>query len=151
MEAELASSALDLPAARSSLTVQPGATAAPLPRPAVADWLAAQLRARKISQRLLAQRSGLDHSTVSRLLRGERGPTLETMTKLARGLRLPDAEGDALRGPWLTSTRGADALSNVREALRADGLLSGAQVDQIIDYYVAVRKSAVRRAEAPRS
>jgi transcriptional regulator with XRE-family HTH domain len=38
-----------------------------------------------MSQRQLAQQSGVDHSTISRLVRGDRMPSLGTATKLARG------------------------------------------------------------------
>jgi transcriptional regulator with XRE-family HTH domain len=51
------------------------------------EWLRAQLKAKKMSQRQLAQQSGVDHSTISRLIRGDRMPSLGTATKLARGLR----------------------------------------------------------------
>jgi transcriptional regulator with XRE-family HTH domain len=50
-------------------------------------WLRRQLRERRMSQRQLAMLSGVDHSTISRLLRGDRAPTLETATKLAHALR----------------------------------------------------------------
>ena len=58
------------------------------------EWLRAQLKAKKMSQRQLAQQSGVDHSTISRLIRGDRMPSLGTATKLARGLReiLDDAD-----------------------------------------------------------
>jgi transcriptional regulator with XRE-family HTH domain len=81
------------------------------------EWLRAQLKAKKMSQRQLAQQSGVDHSTISRLIRGDRMPSLGTATKLARGLR-------ELR---------------VEYALRADELLSEPQVRQIMEYYLAVR------------
>src|ERR687896_672233 len=51
------------------------------------EWLRAQLKAKRMSQRQLAQQSGVDHSTISRLVRGDRTPSLGTATKLARGLR----------------------------------------------------------------
>ena len=51
------------------------------------EWLRAELKAKKMSQRQLAQRSGVDHSTISRLIRGDRMPSLGTATRLARGLR----------------------------------------------------------------
>ena len=51
------------------------------------EWLRAQLKVKKMSQRQLAQQSGVDHSTISRLIRGDRMPSLGTATKLARGLR----------------------------------------------------------------
>lgn len=41
-----------------------------------------------LSERELAQRSGLDHSTVNRVLAMARAPSLETLQKLARGLGL---------------------------------------------------------------
>ena len=47
------------------------------------EWLRAQLKAKKMSQRQLAQQSGVDHSTISRLIRGDRMPSLGTATKLA--------------------------------------------------------------------
>ena len=47
-----------------------------------------------MSQRQLAQQSGVDHSTISRLIRGDRTPSLGTATKLARGLREIRDEGD---------------------------------------------------------
>jgi len=50
------------------------------------EWLRAQLKAKKMSQRQLAQQSGVDHSTISRLIRGDRMPSLGTATKLARGM-----------------------------------------------------------------
>ena len=40
------------------------------------DWLRTQLKAKKMSQRQLAQQSGVDHSTISRLIRGDRMPSL---------------------------------------------------------------------------
>src|SRR5438093_1520324 len=42
------------------------------------EWLRAQLKAKKMSQRQLAQQSGVDHSTISRLIRGDRMPSLGT-------------------------------------------------------------------------
>ena len=57
------------------------------------DWLRSQLKAKKMSQRQLAQQSGVDHSTISRLIRGDRMPSLGTATKLARGLRELRDEG----------------------------------------------------------
>ena len=50
-------------------------------------WLRRQLRERPMSQRQLAALSGVDHSTISRLLRHDRTPSLATATKLAGALR----------------------------------------------------------------
>ena len=56
------------------------------------EWLRAQLKAKKMSQRQLAQQSGVYHSTISRLVRGDRMPSLGTATKLARS-----SEGSIVR------------------------------------------------------
>ena len=54
-------------------------------------WLRSQLKEKKMSQRQLALQSGVDHSTISRLIKGDRMPSLGTATKLARGLREIDS------------------------------------------------------------
>src|SRR3970282_2252093 len=55
------------------------------------EWLRSQLKAKKMSQRQLAQQAGVDHSTISRLIRGDRTPSLGTATKLAPPLPPPPA------------------------------------------------------------
>ena len=70
------------------------------------EWLRAQLKAKKMSQRQLAQQSGVDHSTISRLIRGDRMPSLGTATKLARGLR--EIRDDADAPQYLGVGRGRD-------------------------------------------
>jgi transcriptional regulator with XRE-family HTH domain len=52
-------------------------------------WLAQQMQARGISQRALAMRSGVNHSTISRLLATDRTPSLETAGRLAAALGVP--------------------------------------------------------------
>ena len=103
------------------------------------EWLRAQLKAKKMSQRQLAQQSGVDHSTISRLIRGDRMPSLGTATKLARGLRelRDDADTPAYLG--LVAAGPANPTARVEYALRADELLSEPQVRQIMEYYLAVR------------
>ena len=49
-------------------------------------WLRRQLRETRMSQRQLAAFSGVDHSTISRLMSGERAPSLATATKLTKAL-----------------------------------------------------------------
>ena len=46
-------------------------------------WLRSQLKEKKMSQRQLALQSGVDHSTISRLIKGDRMPSLGTATRLA--------------------------------------------------------------------
>ena len=49
---------------------------------AIDGWLRSQMAAKKISQRALGMRSGVDHSTISRLLRGDQQPSHETVRAL---------------------------------------------------------------------
>lgn len=103
------------------------------------EWLRAQLKAKKMSQRQLAQQSGVDHSTISRLIRGDRMPSLGTATKLARGLRELRDDADAPQYLGLVASGSTNPTARVEYALRADELLSEAQVRQIMEYYLAVR------------
>ena len=77
-----------------------------------------------MSQRQLALQSGVDHSTISRLIKGDRMPSLGTATKLARGLReIPDdGEGPA----YFASMSRSQMLptSRVEYALRGDEALT---------------------------
>ena len=52
--------------------------------------------ARRWSQERLASEAEMDHSLVSRLESGQRSPTREAITKLARGLELPTEQKDRL-------------------------------------------------------
>ena len=112
------------------------------------EWLRAQLKAKKMSQRQLAQQSGVDHSTISRLIRGDRMPSLGTATKLARGLReiRDDAEAPQYLGAVAAGT--ANPTARVEYALRADEVLSEPQVRQVMEYYLAVRMRRFGRGYA---
>ena len=103
------------------------------------EWLRAQLKAKKMSQRQLAQQSGVDHSTISRLIRGDRMPSLGTATKLARGLRELRDDADMPSYLGVVSSGAANPLARVEYALRSDDYLSEAQVRQVMEYYIAVR------------
>jgi transcriptional regulator with XRE-family HTH domain len=110
------------------------------------EWLRGQLKAKKMSQRQLAQQSGVDHSTISRLIRGDRMPSLGTATKLARGLRelRDDADTPAYLG--LVASGTTNPTARVEYALRSDDLLNEPQVRQIMEYYLAVRVRRYGRA-----
>jgi transcriptional regulator with XRE-family HTH domain len=110
------------------------------------EWLRAQLKAKKMSQRQLAQQSGVDHSTISRLIRGDRMPSLGTATKLARGLRELREDADTPQYLGLMSSGAANPTARVEYALRADDVLSEPQVRQIMEYYLAVRMRRLGRA-----
>ena len=113
------------------------------------EWLRAQLKAKKMSQRQLAQQSGVDHSTISRLIRGDRMPSLGTATKLARGLRELRDDADTPQYLGLVASGSANPTARVEYALRADELLSEAQVRQIMEYYLAVRMRRFGRSVPP--
>ena len=110
------------------------------------EWLRAQLKAKKMSQRQLAQQSGVDHSTISRLIRGDRMPSLGTATKLARGLRELRDDADTPQYLGLVASGSMNPTARVEYALRADDLLSEPQVRQIMEYYLAVRMRRYGRA-----
>jgi transcriptional regulator with XRE-family HTH domain len=103
------------------------------------EWLRAQLKAKKMSQRQLAQQSGVDHSTISRLIRGDRMPSLGTATKLARGLREIRDDSEAPQYLGAVASGSANPAARVEYALRADDVLSEPQVRQVMEYYLAVR------------
>ena len=113
------------------------------------EWLRAQLKAKKMSQRQLAQQSGVDHSTISRLIRGDRMPSLGTATKLARGLRELRDDADTPQYLGLVAAGATNPTARVEYALRADDLLSEPQVRQIMEYYLAVRMRRFGRAFQP--
>lgn len=103
------------------------------------EWLRAQLKAKKMSQRQLAQQSGVDHSTISRLVRGDRMPSLGTATKLARGLRELGEHDDGPQYLGLIGGGVQNPTARVEYALRADESLTEAQVRQVMEYYLAIR------------
>ena len=113
------------------------------------EWLRAQLKAKKMSQRQLAQQSGVDHSTISRLIRGDRMPSLGTATKLARGLRELREDADTAQYLGLVAAGAVNPTARVEYALRADDMLSEPQVRQIMEYYLAVRMRRFGRAFQP--
>ena len=107
-------------------------------------WLRGQLKEKKMSQRQLALQSGVDHSTISRLIKGDRMPSLGTATKLARGLREIHDETD---GPAYFATlnnRHVLPTTRVEYALRGDDTLTEADVRELMQAYIAVRSRRVR-------
>ena len=112
-------------------------------------WLRSQLKEKKMSQRQLALQSGVDHSTISRLIKGDRMPSLGTATKLARGLREihEEAEGPAYFAS--VSSRQILPTTRVEYALRGDELLTEADVRDLMQAYITARTRRIRNA-APR-
>ena len=114
------------------------------------EWLRTQLKAKKMSQRQLAQQSGVDHSTISRLIRGDRMPSLGTATKLARGLRELREDADTTQYLGVVGSANTNPTARVEYSLRADELLTEAQVRQIMEYYLAVRMRRYGRVQSSR-
>lgn len=70
------------------------------------EWLRSRLDERRISQRQLAARSGVHHSTISRLLREHRSPSHDTVVRIARALEARSTDAYVLgsllrRDPYL--------------------------------------------------
>jgi transcriptional regulator with XRE-family HTH domain len=117
------------------------------------EWLRRQLRARRMSLRQLAAHSGVSASTVSRVVRGDRQPSLQTALRLARVLRSSDDEFDpasqlgGMIDPY-------DPTTNVERALRADARLADADVRRVMLMYHTLRSpnaSVVKPEVARRS
>ena len=108
-------------------------------------WLRSQLKEKKMSQRQLALQSGVDHSTISRLIKGDRMPSLGTATKLARGLREIGEESD---GPAYFATLANRQLlptTRVEYALRGDDVLTERDVRELMQAYIAARSRRMRQ------
>jgi transcriptional regulator with XRE-family HTH domain len=103
------------------------------------EWLRSQLRVKKMSQRQLAMQAGVDHSTISRLLRGDRTPSLGTATKLARGLREVLDETETTRYFGVVENATVYPVARVEYALRSDDALSEAQVRRLMESYLSMR------------
>lgn len=102
-------------------------------------WLEATLKARRMSQRQLANRTGIAHSTISRLIRGQRIPSLRTATSLAYALGVPEAAArlDEMMRPASSTSRSAQ----VEYALRSDESLAEVDVREIMELYLAARRT----------
>lgn len=51
-----------------------------------ASWLRKSMRRHRMSGRALAERAGIDHSSISRLLQGERAPSLLVLDAVCRAM-----------------------------------------------------------------
>lgn len=106
------------------------------------EWLQTELKVRRMSQRQLAQRSGVDHSSISRLIHGNRVPSLRTAMRIAHSVDLSEPDTDGFPPEVARNGR---ATARVEYALRADGWLGEADVREIMFYYLAVRRGRPRR------
>ena len=104
-------------------------------------WLRGRLKEKRMSQRQLALQSGVDHSTISRLIKGDRMPSLRTATKLARVLRDIHDEADA-QAYFTSMSRVVLPTTRVEYALRGDDALTEADVHELMQAYIARRTRA---------
>jgi transcriptional regulator with XRE-family HTH domain len=107
-------------------------------------WLRGQLKEKKMSQRQLALQSGVDHSTISRLIKGDRMPSLGTATKLARGLREIHEESEGPAYFASLNSRPVLPTSRVEYALRGDDTLTEADVRELMQAYITLRQARLR-------
>ncbi|MDQ6793761.1 MAG: helix-turn-helix domain-containing protein [Chloroflexota bacterium] len=108
------------------------------------DWLTLQLRARRMSLRQLAHRSGVNVSTVSRIVRGERRPTLHTAVRLARVVRDTADESSATRFFGSLTADSLDPIREVERALRADDQLDDGDVRRVMQAYLEARRESLQ-------
>ena len=104
-------------------------------------WLRRQMRERRMSQRQLAVLSGVNHSTISRLLNHDRQPSLETATKLAKALRKAGGELDTADYFERLPEETLFPARRVEMALRGDDLLDDADVERLMRSYLRARAS----------
>jgi transcriptional regulator with XRE-family HTH domain len=113
------------------------------------SWLRSQLKEKKMSQRQLALQSGVDHSTISRLIKGDRMPSLGTATKLARGLREIHDESEGPAYFASLNSRAVLPTTRVEYALRGDDALTEGDVRELMQAYIAVRQRRVHAERQP--
>lgn len=63
-------------------------------------WVREAMARRGISQRVLAMRTGISHSTISRLVAGNRTPSLPTALAIIRVLAAPSTTTRSDRPGW---------------------------------------------------
>ena len=100
-----------------------------------------------MSQRQLALQSGVNHSTISRLVKQDRMPSLRTATKLARALRDIHDEADA-QAYFTSTSQAVFPTTRVEYALRGDDALIEADVRELMQVYITVRSRRTRTATA---
>ena len=110
------------------------------------DWLTLQLRARRMSLRQLAHRSGVNVSTVSRIVRGERRPTLRTAVRLAKVVRETADESSATRFFGSLTSESLDPVREVERALRADEQMDDDDIKRVMQVYLQARRVRPRPA-----
>lgn len=115
-------------------------------------WLRRQMSARRMSQRQLAALSGVDHSTISRLLREDRQPSLTTATKLVHALRgVPSDAAEPATADFFDRMPEEVVFParRVELALRADEELDDDQVRRLMTLYLSARRRNAESRSGP--
>ena len=107
------------------------ATAVDRVAPPFDAWLAAELDALDMTPGRLSRLSGLHRSTISRLLHGDRRPTVETAARIAVAL--------GSTRPPAGHERRTDIVARVRHELAADPTLRPQDVRRVMTHYVLQR------------
>ena len=102
-------------------------------------WLRREMRERRMSQRQLAHLSGVNHSTVSRILSDGRAPSLETATKLAHALRLDWSDEKIAAYFDILAERTIPPTQRVETALRGDPNLGEDDIRALMTAYLMRR------------
>jgi transcriptional regulator with XRE-family HTH domain len=103
---------------------------------AFSDYLKRELRARSWTVRYLAMRSGVDHSTISRLMKGQRAPMLRTASRLQAALM--GGNPGTLLGIQM-DPKAVAPVERVSAALRADPQLDPQRAKAVLRYYLRLR------------
>jgi transcriptional regulator with XRE-family HTH domain len=114
-------------------------------------WLRRQMRERRLTQRQLAALAGIDHSTISRLLRHDGTPSLRTATKLVGALRHARGEqtdSDAAAYFERIPDETVFPARRVEMALRADEMLDDEEVRRLMNIYLDARRRPQTRANS---
>jgi transcriptional regulator with XRE-family HTH domain len=96
------------------------------------EWLRTGMQARGMTQRQLAMQSGVDHSTISRILSGDRSAAWATVLRLAVAL------GEPLPVPDDPSYH-PSAVARVERALRADSAIEDRDRERLVRMYLDIR------------
>ena len=102
-------------------------------------WLRRQMRERRMSQRQLGLQSGVNHSTISRLLTGHRSPSLETATRLVHALRMEWTDDQVATYFDLLPEQTLMPTQRVESALRGDGALDDDDIRAVMNRYLVLR------------
>jgi len=101
------------------------------------EWLARKIAMRGLSHAQLALHSGVDRSTVGRILAGDRSPSLDTAVRLVGAI-----DDAALPAVFTRFARQGDHHNRIARALREDPQLSEDAASRLLRCYRELRSSS---------